>query len=449
MVLEEKLTEEEKKEIITEIYMEYLQGMTSVLLYKLKQPLVHSEKIFNSLEKRIPLEVERKRKPILRFLSMYLEDLQYLLTKEGTLKSPSEIKRELQRIFTIKLTGNTSNVIYPPNFSKLERVTSFHEVNDLDEIMECGTITIPHGLAISKLGVGAGGSVYKVYRNDLKQFYALKIVNIGINEKEAELMAKLKGQDLENIVQIHDAGNHLAKIERETKYALLMEYVDGQTLEKILKERKLSTHEVLDYSAQILNGIQSLRRLGITHRDLNPRNIKLNSSGKIKILDFGIATDEQSPKAKDNRRYGAPEGNKADDLFSFGLLLYKMATGEHIVYTKTAEIGEETYAKNIAQLKSEIYLDDGNLKREYREKIAAVGVVPYKPLNGSETMACITPEIRKILVSCFEKEEIDKIKHLYPEPFYFYLCSRDELIDILWKGGFSASLCAYIQKRQK
>ena len=174
MALEEKLTEAERKEIIAELYREYLQGMTGILLYKLNQPLVHSEKIFNSLEKRIPLEVERKRKPILRFLSMYLEDSQYLLTKEGTLKSPSEIKKELRRIFTIKLTGSTSKVIYPPNFSKLERVTSFHEAKDLDEIMECGTITVPNGLAISKLGTGAGGSVYKVYRNDLRQFYALK-----------------------------------------------------------------------------------------------------------------------------------------------------------------------------------------------------------------------------------------------------------------------------------
>ncbi len=337
----------------------------------------------------------------------------------------------------------------PASYLSMMKALDLDEQLSIDDMFECSALRCPKTVFIKKVGQGKGGATYKIFSENLQQYRAMKIINHNWVNPEARLMARLSGKDLENVVQIYDAGNHLVTVGREKAYTILMEYVDGQTLEEILKERKLTPHEVLDYSAQILNGIQSLRRWGITHRDINPRNIKLNSSGKIKLLDFGIATDEQSPKAKDNRRYGALEGNDADDLFSFGLLLYKMATGEHLVYTRKAEMGEETYAKNIAQLKREIYLDDGNLKREYHEKIAAVGVVPYRPLTGSETIACITPEIRKILFSCFEKEGIDKIKRLYPEPFYFYLCSRDELIDILYKGGFSASFGAYVLRRQK
>ncbi len=319
----------------------------------------------------------------------------------------------------------------------------------IDDLFECSSFRCPDTVFIKRLGQGKGGTTYKAYSENLQQYRAVKILNRRRAGSEARLMARLSGKDLENVVQIYDAGNHLVTVGREKAYTILMEYVDGQTLEEILKEIKLTTHEVLDYSAQILNGIQSLRRWGITHRDLNPRNIKVNSSRKIKILDFGIATDEKSPNAKDNRRYGASEGNYADDIFSFGLLLYKMATGKHLVYTRTAEMGEETYAKNIVRLKSEFYSEDETIKREYREKITAVGEVPYKSLTGSESIVCITPEIRKILSSCFEKEEIDKIKNLYPEPFFFYLCSRDELIDILWNGGFSASLSTYVLRRQK
>ena len=181
MALDKKLTEEEKKEIITELYREYLHGRILMLSYKLNHPLVNPENTFSLLEKRISLEVERKKKPIIRFLSMYLEDSKYLLTRERTLKDINEIKKELQEIFTIKLRGHSS-AVYPPNFSRLERVASFHEVKDLDELMECGIIIVPKGLAVSKLGTGAGGSVYKVYRGDLKQYYALKVINKKINE---------------------------------------------------------------------------------------------------------------------------------------------------------------------------------------------------------------------------------------------------------------------------
>ncbi|MBS3118536.1 protein kinase [Candidatus Woesearchaeota archaeon] len=372
-------------------------------------------------------------------------------------KETSEIIEDLSCLYNWKRQKSSNSLKNgkKETYLQLCRILNFGEITTLQELFECASVDYKSHVVTSILGKGSSGVVYKVYSRELNAFRALKVFvekdNFEEEETlsiEAQLMAKLSGKDLENIVQIYTAGNMVTE-RWKTAYTINMEYVDGQTLEEILSERKLTTHEVLDYSAQILNGIQSLRRWGITHRDLNPRNIKVNSLGKIKILDFGIATDEQSPKAKDNRRYGASEGNNADDLFSFGLLLYKMVTNEHLVYTKTAEVGEETYIKNIARLKSEIYSEDGTIKREYREKIAAVGEIPYRSLTGSETIVCITPEIRKILFSCFEKEEVDQIKHLYPEPFFFYLCSRDELIDILWNGGFSASLSAYVLKRKK
>ncbi len=457
--MKEKLTEEEKKEIITELYREYLQGMTCILLYKLKHPRVHLEEIFNLLEKRIPVEVERKKKPIIRFLSMYLKDPSYLLTREGTLKSLGEIKEELQRIFTIKSTVN-SQVIYPPTFSRLERVASFHEVKDLDEIMECGTITVPKGLAIRRLGNGAGGSVYKVYRGDLKQYYALKIIPKRINEKEAELMARLKGQDLENIVQIQDAGNHLVTVSRKKEYAILMEYVDGQTIEEILKrEKKLTLHEVLDYSAQILNGIKSLRRHGITHRDLKPKNIKVNTKGEIKILDFGIATDEPNPRVRGNRTGSAPKDMEADDLISFGLLVYQMATGEHLITVPGEEnMGSNTRADAIDKAKQFLY-QDGKIMEEYRKKIKMI--LTEHPsikslwelqqrrqkgrqedshfLSGGPSfdqpidILVNREKLSNIILYALNDRDLDKLQEEYPLPYKGRMMNAEELRKLLFR----------------
>ena len=164
------------------------------------------------------------------------------------------------------------------------------------------------------------------------------------NSKEAELMAKLEGKDLENIVQIYEASKNSVKVKKKPVYSIIMEYLDGEKLTSVIKSG-LSDDKVLEYSVQIFNGIKSLREHGIFHRDLRPDNImimrdyivkkswkdmdnygnfKIKKKDLLKIIDFGSATDKPGAKPKpprgppalggqDRVRPGSPP-SAADDL---------------------------------------------------------------------------------------------------------------------------------------
>ncbi len=321
-------------------------------------------------------------------------------------------------------------------YTKLTQSISSGKAKNLEELLEISSIYMPYE-PVQKLGEGRGGKVYLVRPPELKQLRAIKVLNNAVfKPREAELLAKLSGQDLENIVQIHDAGTHLALVKQKRMYTILMEYVDGQTLEEILKERKLTPHEVLDYSAQILNGIQSLRKHGITHRDLNLRNIKVNRQGEVKILDFGIATDELHPEAKDNRKYGAPQGEEADDLISFGLLVYKMATGKHLIEVPRKEVmGHDTYADEIDRMKPLLY-HNGESVKEYWEKIWNISKDVYDydndEYNCSGNEECSNRnKLVEIICSALTRRGIKALKETYPFPYRYKIMDANELRKLL------------------
>ncbi len=321
-------------------------------------------------------------------------------------------------------------------YTKLTQSISSGKAKNLEELLEISSIYMPYE-PVQKLGEGRGGKVYLVRPPELKQLRAIKVLNNAVfKPREAELLAKLSGQDLENIVQIHDAGTHLALVKQKRMYTILMEYVDGQTLEEILKERKLTPHEVLDYSAQILNGIQSLRKHGITHRDLNLRNIRVNSQGEVKILDFGIATDELHPEAKGNRKYGAPQGEEADDLISFGLLVYKMATGKHLIEVPRKEVmGHDTYAGEIGRIKPFLY-HDGELVKEYWEKIWNISKDLYDydndEYNCSGNEECSNRnKLVEIICSALIRRGITALKETYSFPYRYKIMGANELRGLL------------------
>ncbi len=293
-----------------------------------------------------------------RFFSEYL-DSKYVINPKGELKKEEEIILELKEM-----------VKEPkPDYERLLKILRLGEAKDLAEIVECSTIYSPSYVAVRKLGSGASGTTYKAYSDNLKQFRAVKIIDHkDVNPTEAELLAKLQGQDLENIVQIHEAGDHLVTIAGKPVYAIVMEFLDGKTLDEVIKEKHIPIDLALKYSAQLLNGIKCLRKYGITHRDLNLRNIKITNDQTLKILDFGIATDKPNPLPQDNRRYGSPSSNIADDFFSFALITYQLAIGEHLVEKKLDDEGSETFADRIAHLKEEMYAEK-KLKEKYADKI--------------------------------------------------------------------------------
>jgi len=465
MTLEIKLTEEKKKQILDEILPQMIEqklsqwrgdditgtdrNMRQSILVWLKDKFnLWGEQEFEELlERECPGSLSQKSVMEQAGFSGYgfnaltiNEEMikfsflkQYLSSSGGTLlieEEPSSVASKLKQLFQFVYASS--------DYISIINAVESGESLSIEDLFECSSFHCPDTVFVKRIGQGKGGTTYKVYSKNLQQYRAIKILHRRQpNSPEASLMAKLSGQDLENIVQIYDAGNSLITVGREKGYAILMEYVDGQTLEEILSERKLTPHEVLDYSAQILNGIKSLRKYGITHRDLKPKNIKVNTQGEVKILDFGIATDESHPEARNNQEFGAPTNMEADDLISFGLLVYKMATGKNLIDVPGKEtMGSGTYADEIDRIKQSLYRN-GKITEEYDKKIWRISSDDYDPLHDDYTNCTheehnIKSLLGDIIRSALWEKDLKILKGKYPTPYTFKIMDAKELRQLLF-----------------
>jgi serine/threonine-protein kinase len=136
-----------------------------------------------------------------------------------------------------------------------------------------------------------------------------------------------------NIVTIYDAGEH------EGILYIAMEFMEGTTLQALLEEtRMLDAEQVLHFSREICKGLDYAHAKGIVHRDVKPANIMITAQGALKVMDFGIAkaggSMTSTGQVLGTPNYMSPEqvkGRSLDgrsDLFSFGVILYEMLTGE-------------------------------------------------------------------------------------------------------------------------
>ena len=136
--------------------------------------------------------------------------------------------------------------------------------------------------------------------------------------------------DHPNIVKLLDSGK------KDNIYYLVYEFIDGLTLDKYIKSKKLSVKEIENITLKILAGLSHAHSRGVIHRDIKPQNILITKDGKVKITDFGIAkaisstTITQTGMFMGSPGYVSPEqadGKKvgpASDLYSFGVLLFEM-----------------------------------------------------------------------------------------------------------------------------
>src|SRR4051812_27746583 len=193
---------------------------------------------------------------------------------------------------------------------------------------------------VGELGRGAMGVVYKATDPNIGRTVALKTMRLDVHGVDEEEMlrrfkheAKLAGvMNHPNIVTIYDAG------EDQGVFYIAMEYMEGVTLHSVLHEqRATSTERMLEISRQILPGLDYAHRRGVIHRDVKPANIMI-SGEDIKIMDFGIAKSAggmtSAGQVLGTPAYMSPEqvrGKTLDgrsDLFSYGVCLYEMITGE-------------------------------------------------------------------------------------------------------------------------
>src|SRR5436190_3164723 len=247
------------------------------------------------------------------------------------------------------------------------------------------------------LGTGGMGDVYQATDSKLGRSVAIKLLPEAFThdaqraarfEREARVLASLNHSNIAAIHGLEESG--------ERKF-LVMELVQGETLEERIAQGPIQVSEALTIAKQIAEALEAAHEKGIIHRDLKPANVKITPDGKIKVLDFGLAKAfegeasnaqlSHSPTLSiaatnaglilGTAAYMSPEqarGRPVDrctDIFAFGCVLYEMLAGQ------AAFEGED-----VAEI---------------------LGAVLKTEPDWTQLPADISPSVRKLLGLCIEK----------------------------------------------
>jgi serine/threonine-protein kinase len=194
-----------------------------------------------------------------------------------------------------------------------------------------------HYRVIELIGEGGSGRVYRALDTRNARCVAIKTNKLGAAQGGVRLEAEaLSRIDDARVTRCYELLTHSGR------ECVVMEFVPGATLGDMLKAGPLPTCEVLRLGSQMLRGLSAVHAARVIHRDIKPGNLKVTSSGELKILDFGLAQFLSDGEAVPDMTafqlfgtapYTAPErwlGETVDqrtDIFSAGAVLYEMATG--------------------------------------------------------------------------------------------------------------------------
>jgi serine/threonine-protein kinase len=262
--------------------------------------------------------------------------------------------------------------------------------------------TIEHYEILRKLGAGGSGVVYLANDTELPRPVVIKMLRAGALTpeqmrstvlREARMASAIEHPNVCGIYEVGESGD---------EGFIAMQYVPGQSLDKLIERGPSNLQLVLSVGIQIADGLQAAHILGIFHRDLKPQNVMLTDGGLVKILDFGLARrlapeDRQFDPSKTGLakdaslaatytarggtiRYMAPEqfvtghSSVQSDVWALGVILYELASGRHPFARPDAE--------DFQAIRAIQFLD---------------------PPDLSQIVPGISPELKSVIATCLEK----------------------------------------------
>lgn len=302
----------------------------------------------------------------------------------------SIISREFAQ--TVRRTpGDAGGENAPTRMQKTEGQKRFGVKTSGDGGFVAGNVLANRYRIIGLLGKGGMGEVYKAEDLELNQTVALKFLPADF-AKDKNALARFRGEVRTaravahpNVCRVFDIG------EADGSYYLSMEFIDGDDLSSLLRRiGRLPSDKAIEIARQLCLGLHAIHDAGILHRDLKPANVIVDSRGRARITDFGIAGIEQEIQSKKEvvgtPAYMSPEqitGKEVtakSDIYSLGLLLYEIFTGKQALQFDSIP----------------------ELIRKHREET---------PTNPSEILKEINPLAERTILHCLEKNPADRPKN--------------------------------------
>lgn len=300
---------------------------------------------------------------------------------------------------------------------------------------------------IAELGKGGMSIVYLARDKSLGSYWAVKQVkkdtkvDISAFKKEVELLASLNHSDIPRIVD---------RVETDSDYFVVMDFIDGISLgKKLIQEKHLREEDIVEWAkmlCDVLYYLHTVRENPIVYRDMKPDNIMLTKAGRVKLIDFGIAKECERNKVQTEpsvgtKGYAAPEQYKSGsnildertDIYSLGATLFTLATGivpgkppkaitpireinpllseglEYIIYKCTRDDPKERY-KDCLELKEDLINID-KLNSNYRKSMER------KLISFFSSLACCIICLIFVVIGYkgIQKGKVDNYESAYKE----------------------------------